>query len=72
MHWYHVTKRARWRHLTDVRADFRHADVAGSYTVFNVAGNKYRLVAAIKYQWQVVYIRHILTHFDYDKGKWKQ
>jgi mRNA interferase HigB len=72
MHWYHVTKRAQWRHLTDVRQDFRHADAAGGYTVFNVAGNKYRLIAAIKYQWQVVYIRHILTHTDYDKGKWKQ
>jgi mRNA interferase HigB len=41
------------------------------YTVFNIAGNKYRLIAAIKYRWAVVYIRAILTHVEYNKGKWK-
>ena len=72
MYWYHLTKRARWRHLSDVREGAPHADVAGACAVFHVAGNKYRLIAAIKYRWQVVCIRHILTHIDYGKGKWKQ
>jgi Uncharacterized protein conserved in bacteria len=72
MHWYRVTKRARWTNLADVREDFRHADVVCDLTVFNIAGNKYRLIAAIKYRWQVVYIRHILTHFEYNREKWKQ
>lgn len=72
MHWYYVTKRACWTSLADVREDFRHADVAGPYTVFNIAGNKYRLIAAIKYRWGVVYVRQILTHLEYVKGKWKQ
>ena len=71
MHWYHVTKRAQWRNLAGVREDFRHADIVDGYTVFNIAGNKYRLIAAIKYPWQVVYIRQILTHGDYNKEKWK-
>jgi mRNA interferase HigB len=71
MFWYRVTKRARWTNLADVREDFRHADVVGPFTVFNIGGNKYRLVAMIKYRWQMVYIRHILTHFEYDKEKWK-
>ncbi len=39
--------------------------------MFNISGNKYRLVSVIKYRWQIVYIRHILTHAEYDKGKWK-
>lgn len=72
MHWYRVAKRARWQHLADVREDFAHADVVGEYTVFNIAGNKYRLIVAIKYRHQIVYIRHILTHADYDKEKWKR
>lgn len=72
MHWYRVTKRARWTGLSAVREDFRHADVAGPFTVFNIGGNKYRLIAVIKYRWQMVYVRHILTHFEYDKEKWKQ
>jgi len=71
MHWHYVTKRARWTNFVDLREDFNHADVVGLYTVFNIAGNKYRLIAAIKYRWAVVYIREILTHVEYSKGKWK-
>jgi mRNA interferase HigB len=71
LYWHSITKRAAWRHLADVRADFPHADAVGVFTVFNISGNKYRLVSVIKYRWQIVYIRHILTHAEYDKGKWK-
>ena len=72
LHWYAVAKRATWRHLADVRADFPHADAVEMFTVFNIGGNKYRLISVIKYRWQIVYIRHILTHRKYDEGKWKQ
>ncbi|MFN0169723.1 MAG: type II toxin-antitoxin system HigB family toxin [Bryobacteraceae bacterium] len=71
LHWHGVIKRAAWRHLADVRADFPHADAVDAFTVFNISGNKYRLVSVIKYHWQIVYIRHILTHAEYDKGRWK-
>ena len=67
-HWYLVSRRASCSSLPDVRKDFRHADIVGKYTVFNIGGNKFRLIATIKYKWQVVYIRQILTHADYDKG----
>ncbi len=70
-HWYEVSRRAAWNTLADVRADFSHADAVGKYTVFNIGGNKYRLIAAIKYKWQVLYIRHVLTHAEYDRGAWK-
>ena len=72
LHWLQVSRRAEWRSLADVREDFRHADRVGEYTVFNIAGNKYRLIATIKYEWQVVYIRHILTHSGYDRGEWNK
>jgi len=71
LHWHSVTKRAVWRHLVDVRTDFPHADAVGTFTVFNICGNKYRLVSVIKFRWQIVYIRNILTHDEYDEGKWK-
>ena len=71
LHWHSVTKRATWNHMADVRADFPHADAVSIFTVFNLSGNKYRLISVIKYRWQIVYIRHILTHAEYDKGKWK-
>jgi mRNA interferase HigB len=69
-HRYLVSRRASWSTLADVRRDFRHADIVGKYTVFNIAGNKFRLIATIKYKWQIIYIRQILTHADYDKGAW--
>ena len=72
MHWYRITKRASWSTPADVRVDFRHADFVGKYTVFNIAGNKYRLIATIKYQWQIVYIRDILTHTQYNEEHWKR
>jgi mRNA interferase HigB len=71
MYWYRIAKRARWQSLAAVREDFRHADAVGPLTVFNIGGNKYRLVAAIKYRWQVIYIRHVLTHAEYNQEKWK-
>jgi mRNA interferase HigB len=72
LHWYQVAKRAVWRSLVDVRRDFPHADAVAIFTVFNIAGNKYRLITVIKYRWQVIYVRHILTHEEYDRGKWNQ
>jgi len=71
LYWHGVAKRAAWQHLADVRADFPHADRADIFTVFNIGGNKYRLISVIKYRWQIVCIRHILTHAEYDEGKWK-
>ena len=71
MHWYRATKRAAWRNVVETRRDFPHADAAGVFTVFNIGGNNFRLVAAIKHRWQVVYIRSILTHTEYNKDKWK-
>lgn len=69
--WYHRAKKATWQNLAEVRADYPHADPVGACTVFNIAGNKYRLITKIKYQYQVVYIRFVLTHKEYDKERWK-
>jgi len=72
LHWHRITKRASWRSRAEVRRDFRRAHFVGAYVVFNIAGNKYRLIASVKYRWQVVFIRCILTHAEYDEGDWRQ
>jgi mRNA interferase HigB len=69
--WYTLTKRAAWNNLVAVKRIFPHADQVGRLTVFNVGGNKYRLIVRIEYVQQAVYIRHILTHAEYDKESWK-
>ena len=72
LRWYQIAKRAEWRSTADLKADFGHADFVGKYTIFNIAGNKYRLIAIVKYEWQIVYVRNVLTHAEYDKGDWKR
>ena len=47
-------------------------DKAGKYTVFNVGGNKYRVIVVIHYNREKVYIREVLTHAQYDKELWKR
>ncbi|MCI0490220.1 MAG: type II toxin-antitoxin system HigB family toxin [Blastocatellia bacterium] len=70
-YWYDVTKKADWNNFSDVRRDFRSADVVGDCVVFDIGGNKYRLITKIDYKYKTVYIRFVLTHKDYDKGGWK-
>lgn len=69
--WYSITKKAEWDNLADVRNDFPHADLAGICTVFNIAGNNYRLITKVYYEDKVVLIRFVLTHAEYDKKPYK-
>ena len=66
--WVAVVKAAEWSKPTDVKAMFRSADVlARGRVIFNIGGNKYRLVAAVHYEGKRVYVRFIGTHKEYDK-----
>ncbi len=65
--WYKHTKKAAWYNLADTRADFAHADLAGVCTVFNIGGNKYRLITKIYYPNKKILIRFVLTHEEYNK-----
>jgi mRNA interferase HigB len=65
--WYSFTRKANWLSPADVKKDFRQASILqGGRVVFNIAGNKYRLVVKINYAYRVVYIRFIGTHTRYD------
>lgn len=70
--WYKQTKHARWQSFSELRQSFGSADQVDKLTVFNIGGNKYRLVTYIDYKKPKVYIRHVLTHAEYDKGHWKK
>jgi mRNA interferase HigB len=69
--WYQVTRHAEWGNFADVRAAFNAADQVGKFTVFDIGGNKYRLIAVIHYDRGKVFVRHVLTHAEYDEGSWK-
>jgi mRNA interferase HigB len=75
--WYRTVVGAEWRSLQDVRRTYAHADGVrtpggGALTVFNICGNKYRLVARVRYDYRLVNVRAVLTHEQYDEGKWKE
>ena len=69
--WYRMVKKARWATFADIRADFPSADQVGQFTVFNVGGNKFRLVVVVVFERGRVYVRHVLTHREYDTDAWK-
>ncbi|GMU22984.1 MAG: hypothetical protein AMXMBFR13_30680 [Phycisphaerae bacterium] len=74
--WYRTASKAKWQSINDVRRVYPHADAVtvasgNDVTVFNVAGNKYRLVTAIHYDAQRVYVLKVMTHAEYNKDKWK-
>lgn len=70
--WFRIAKKANWQSLADVRKTLSSADVVGRWTVFNIKGNQYRLITEINYRSSRIYIRHVLTHSEYDRGGWKQ
>jgi mRNA interferase HigB len=70
--WYRVAARCKWKNFGEVRQVFASADWVSPYAVFNVAGNKHRLIAEINFRSQTLFIRHILTHQEYAEGRWKK
>ena len=70
--WYGVMRKADWETPAELKQVYPTADLVGRRTVFNIAGNKYRLIARVNYQTQRIFVLYILTHAEYDRGAWKQ
>lgn len=69
--WYRLCKKADWRNFAELRALFPSTDKVGDLFVFDIGGNKLRLIAAIHFYTRQVFIRAVLTHKEYDQGGWK-
>jgi mRNA interferase HigB len=69
--WYGVVRKAKWTTPIELKQVYGNADLVGRRTVFNIAGNKYRLIARVNYVSQTVFVLQLLTHSDYDKGSRK-
>jgi mRNA interferase HigB len=70
--WYNVVRRAQWQTPAEMKQIYSNADLVGRRTIFNIAGNKYRLIARVNYRTQRVFVLYILTHAEYDREDWKQ
>ena len=69
--WRKVIEKNRFANWSELKAVFGNVDKVGDLTVFDIGGNKYRLIAYIRFERQILYIKNVLTHRDYDKGSWK-
>lgn len=70
--WLKVIKDNEFWNFAELKATFNSVDKVDDLIVFNIGGNKLRLIASIHFNRQKLYIRHILTHKEYDKDKWKE
>lgn len=65
--WYHEVKKANWKKQNDIKLKYRSASILKySRAVFNICGNKYRIIVKIHYDRGIVYIRFVGTHKEYD------
>lgn len=69
--WRRVIEKNRFGNWAELKATFNTVDKVGELAVFDIGGNKYRLIAYIRFNKQIAYIKAVLTHQDYDKGAWK-
>jgi mRNA interferase HigB len=70
--WFKIVERSNYQSFDELRETFPSADKVGKWIVFNIGGNKYRLITVIHFQAGKVYVRHVLTHQEYEKGSWKR
>lgn len=69
--WYAVVRRANWQTRVEMKRVYPHAGLVGRRTIFNIAGNEYRMIARVNYETQRVFVLYLLTHAEYDRGDWK-
>ena len=69
--WRRVIEKNSFSHWADLKKSFVSVDKVGEFAVFNIGGNKYRLVAFVRFDAQIIYVKAVLTHAEYDQGSWK-
>ena len=70
--WYRLMESEVFTDFIHLKTVFSTADYVDGLTVFDIGGNKFRLIASIHYNRRKVYIRDVLTHTEYDRNHWKR
>ena len=70
--WCQMMERNSFEHFHHLKRTFGSADSVKPYTIFNIGGNKYRLITLVDYQLSAVKVEYGLTHSEYDREKWKK
>jgi mRNA interferase HigB len=69
--WYRIMRSNKFNNFAELKRSFGSVDRVGNYYIFDIGGNKLRLIVNIHFNRQKIYVRHILTHREYDKDDWK-
>jgi len=69
--WIQAVSLADWKTSVDVKKTFNSTNIYKGCTIFDIGGNKYRIIAKVEYQIHIVFIRFVLTHSEYDEKKWQ-
>ncbi len=70
--WFKIMESTEFAGFSELRSAFPTADKVDDWVVFNIGGNKYRLITSIHFNRSKVYVRHVLTHAEYNRGDWKR
>ncbi len=70
--WFDVATESAWRNLNDVRRSFPATDMVGDLAIFNIRGNRFRLIVRMVFRYQRIYVKEFLTHAEYSREKWKK
>lgn len=69
--WLKIVKETNYKNFNELKCSFSSVDKVGKLTVFNIGGNKFRLVVIVKYSKNIISVEKVLTHEEYNLGKWK-
>ncbi|SRR6266508_2292564 len=69
--WHQTTLTSKWNKFDDVKKTFGATDIYGDCVIFDIAGNEYRLIAKIDYTLEIISIRKVMKHDEYNRDKWK-
>jgi mRNA interferase HigB len=70
--WLMTAREARWKNLNEVRLTWRNTDCVKGKTIFNIKGNRYRLIAIVNYASQTIVVKMLVTHAEYSTGEWNK
>ena len=70
--WRKAMETGRYQNFADLQRTFGSVDKVDDLCIFDIGGNKYRLIAYVRFDWQRCYIKHVLTHAAYDRGGWNK
>jgi mRNA interferase HigB len=69
--WRKIVEKNELANFAHLKSVFNSVDIVGGLFVFDIKGNNYRLICGINFKTQCCYIREVMTHTEYDRGKWK-